>query len=90
MPSCAGELVELRLGGEGDLRHAEAAEGAEAQLVGVGDPAVGAHVRDAIRAALHQQRVAEHARAVVAVGAAVEQHLDLARHERAVAPWRRS
>ncbi len=81
-----GELVELRLRGEGHLRHAEAAEGAEAQLVGVGDAAVGAHVRDAVRAALHQQGVAEHAGAVVAVGAAVEQQLDLARDERAVAP----
>ena len=68
------------------LRHAEAAEGAEAQLVGVGDPAVRMHVRDAVRAAAHQQRVAEHAGAVVAIGAAVEQQLDLARDQGAVAP----
>ena len=81
-----GELVELRFGGEGHLRHAEAAEGAEAQLVGVGDAAVRAHVRDAVGAALHQQGVAEDAGAVVAVGAAVEQQLDLAGDERAVAP----
>ena len=85
MPSCAGDLVDLRLAGEGDLRHAEAAEGAEAHLVGVGEAAVGMHVGDAVGAAVHQQRVAEHARAVVAVGAAVEQHLDLARDQRAVA-----
>ena len=74
------------LGGEGHLRHAEAAERAEAQLVGVGDAAM-ARERAGMRYGpqLHQQRVAEHARAVVAVGAAVEQHLDLARDQRAVA-----
>ena len=49
-PSRRGDLVELALGGEGHLRHAEAAEGAEAQLVGVGDPAVAVDMRDAIRA----------------------------------------
>ena len=44
-----GDLVDLGLGGEGHLRHAEAAEGAEAQLVGVGDPAVRVHVRECDR-----------------------------------------
>jgi hypothetical protein len=81
----ARELVELRLGSERDLGHAEAAKRAEAQFVGVGDAAAGANVGNAVRAALHQQRIAEDARAVVAVGAAVEQDLDLARDERAVA-----
>ena len=47
-------------------------------------------MRDAVGAAAHQQRIAEHARAVVAEGAAIEQHLDLARDQRAVALERRS
>ncbi len=43
-----GDLVELRLAGKGDLRVAEAAEGAGAQLVSIDHVAVGAHVRDAV------------------------------------------
>ena len=80
-----GDLVDLRLAGERDLRNAEAAERAEAQLVGVGEAAVTMNMRDAVRAAAHQQRIAEHARTVVAEGAAIEQDLDLARDQRAVA-----
>ena len=67
-----GDLVDLGLAGEGDLRIAEAAEGARTQLVGVDDLAVAARVRNAVGPARHQERVAEHARAVVAIGAAVE------------------
>ena len=52
MPSRAAISSSCALGGEGHLRHAEAAEGAEAQLVGVGDPAVRVHVRNAVRAAV--------------------------------------
>ena len=67
----AGDLVDLALGGKGDLGIAEAAERAEAHAVGVDQLARAAAVRDAIWPAAHEQAVAEHAGAVVAIGAAI-------------------
>ena len=46
-----GDLVDLGLAGECHLRNAEAAERAEAYLVGVGKPAVTIGMRDAVGAA---------------------------------------
>ena len=78
------DLVELALRGEGHLRHAEAAEGTEAQLVRVRHAPVRRARAGSGTVRAHQQRVAQHARAVVAVGAAIEQQLHLARDQRAV------
>ena len=80
----SGDGVELLFGGERDLRNSEATHGSEAHLVGVGHLTVSVHVGDAVGAAIHEQRVAEHSGAVVAVRAAVEQQLGLARHQGAV------
>src|SRR5580704_4038337 len=79
-----GNLVHLGLAGERDLRHAKAPERAESHFVGVREAAVTMNVRDPVRTATHQERIAEHARTVVAEGAAIEQHLDFARDQRAV------
>ena len=80
-----GDVVDLALAGERCLRIAEAAEGGETELVGVGHAAMAAAIRNPIGSSRHQQRVAEHARAVVGEGAAVHQQLDLAGDECPVA-----
>ena len=67
----ARNRIDLLFGGKRHLRHAKATKRAKAHFVGIGHAAMGMHMGDVVGAAVHQQGVAQHAGAVVAVGAAV-------------------
>src|SRR5690348_4327753 len=77
-------LVDVLLATELDLRLAEAAEGTRAQLIGIGDLAMCLHSPKSVGSCAHAQHVAQDARTVVGVGAAVEDHFDFARDEGSV------
>ena len=79
-----GQLIDLAFTGESHLNIAKPAIGAKAHAVGVDQPPVAADMRDAVGPRRHQQRVAQHARAVVAICAAFQQHLDLAGDQHAI------
>ena len=73
-----GEFVDLRFAGKRDLRIAKPAKTGGSQLVSVNDLSAGVVVWDAIRTAPHVEPEAQNSRTVVRVGAAIEQKLDLA------------
>ncbi|MDE0148113.1 MAG: hypothetical protein OXM58_07045 [Rhodospirillaceae bacterium] len=73
-----GQLVDLRFGGEGHLRVAVAAEAGGAQPVGVDGASPQPAVWDFVGAARHQQAEAEHGRAVLRIGAAVVDDVEIA------------
>src|SRR5262249_4749086 len=80
------QLIELAFACERDLWIAEAAKAGGAELVRVDKLSGRAEIRNPIRAARHIKAKSQHARAVVAVGATVEDELYLARNQRSVAP----
>ena len=84
MPRSHGDLVELHLEGEARLRRAVAALGAARRLVGEDARAVEAVRRDLVGHGLERARVVRRGDAVGAVGAAVEQGLEVHRRDRAV------
>ncbi len=80
-----GDAVEVGLGGELDLRRAEAAERAVGRRVGHGRARPDPDVRAAVRAAGVDAAARQHHRRERAVRAAVEDELDVLGDERAVA-----
>ena len=80
-----GHAVHVRLGREHGLRRAEAPEGAAGRRVRHHDPAVDADVVAAVGAGRVEAAAREHDRAQRAVGAAVEEDVDLHRGDPAVA-----
>ena len=79
-----GKFVDLRFCGEGHLGIAVAAKAGGAQPVCVDGPPAQPAVRDIVRSARHQQAESEHRRAVLGIGAAVVDDLQVARDQRAV------
>ena len=67
-----GDLVELRLGGEGRLRIAEAAKGAALDLVGINANSLDFNVGNTIRAPRHHRPEGSYPWAIVCIGACIE------------------
>ncbi|MPL96699.1 hypothetical protein SDC9_42881 [bioreactor metagenome] len=80
-PAPRREPVDLAFDRIAHLVRAKAAEGAAGAVVGIGEPATGADVRDPIGAGGVFHRGFQHAGRQRGIGAAVGQRLDLLRHQ---------
>ncbi len=84
-----GDAIEVAFEGEGDLRHAEAAEGAVGRRVGLHHPAGDAQVVAGVGSRGVQHGARQNDGGERAVGAAVEQHVDLHAEDPSLAIERR-